>query len=259
MYRLYLDEHGTDSMTRLDLPQKRYLSLTGVMMRVDHARDYLVPALSRIKADILDEDPDAPICLHRADIRQSKGPFQPLSDGATRLRFDEQLLRVMRDAEYIVITVFLDKLGMDGMFHWKRTHPYHFLMEVMVEKYTLCLQARNATGDIMPEARGKHQDKALQDEFTRVRTHGTRYVTQSRISTFIPSRNLKFRTKKDNVAGLQLCDLLAHPSHFTIRQNLKHPVTLGDFAERVSEILASQKYNRSAYGKVWGWGAKALP
>lgn len=259
MYRMYLDEHGVDSMTRLDLDKKRYLSLTGVMMAKTHARDYLVPALNSIKAEVLDEDPDDPICLHRSDIRQAKGPFKALSDTDTRLRFDERILGIMRDAEYTVITVFLDKLSMDGKFHWERTHPYHFLMEVLMEKYALWLEKKGALGDVMPEARGKHQDKALQDEFTRVLEHGTSYVSAGRIRDHIPSKNLKFRTKKDNVAGLQLCDLLAHPSHYAIRYNLKHPVELGDFAQRVATILVEAKYNRSPYGKVWGWGAKSLP
>lgn len=259
MYRMYLDEHGVDSMTRLDLDKKRYLSLTGVIMAQDHARDFLVPTLNCIKADLLNEDPDEPICLHRTDIRQAKGPFHPLSKPDVRMRFDERILGLMRDAEYTVITVFLDKLGMDSKFHWERTHPYHFLMEVLMEKYALCLDKKNAVGDIMPEARGKPQDKALQDEFTRVLEHGTRYVSSGRIGDRIPSKKLKFRTKKDNIAGLQLCDLLAHPSHYAIRSNLKHPVSVGPFAERVAGLLVDAKYNRSPYGKVWGWGAKSLP
>lgn len=256
---MYLDEHGVDSMTRLDLDKKRYLSLTGVMMTKDHARDFLIPALSAIKAEFFNEDPDEPICLHRSDIRHAKGPFHPLADGDTRLRFDERILGVMRDTEYTVITVFLDKLGMDSKVHWDRTHPYHFLMEVLMEKYALCLRKRGTIGDIMPEARGKPQDAALQKEFSRVLEHGTRYASSDSIRERIPSKNLKFRTKKDNIAGLQLCDLLAHPSHYAIRWNLKHPVQVGQFAERVVKILVDAKYNRSAYGKVWGWGAKSLP
>ena len=246
-------------MTRLYLEKKRYLSLTGVMMKVDHARDYLLPALNRIKADALSEDPDSPICLHRSDVRQAKGPFGVLANTDTRARFDEAILSVMQEAEYTVITVFLDKLAMDGQLHWARTHPYHFLMEVLMEKYALCLNRRSAIGDVMPEARGRKQDDALQTEFSRVREKGTRYVSRDLVVTAIPSKSLKFRTKKDNVAGLQLCDLLAHPSHYTIRENLRHPVKLGGFASRVSEILVNSKYNRSSFGKVWGWGAKALP
>lgn len=259
MYRLYLDEHGQDRMTRLDLEKYRYLSLTGVAMRTDHARDYLKPALDRIKAKVFNEDPDSPICFHRSDIRHAKGPFEPLKSPEVRATFNEQILRIMHDAEYTVLTAFLDKQEMSEKHHWEKTHPYHVLMEVMVEKYAQLLKRKNSIGDIMPEARGKHQDRALQEEFDHFKEKGTRFASVGLIQQMIPSSKLKFRTKKDNVAGLQLCDLLAHPSHYTIRHNLGHKINLGAFGDRVSEILGHQKYDRSVYGKIWGYGAKSLP
>lgn len=246
-------------MKRLNEDNFRYLSLTGVVMRVNHARDYLVPVFDRIKAEILDQDPDEPICFHRTDIRGFKGPFQPLRDEGRREEFDRRILQIMSDADYRVITVLIDKQWMTTQLHWDQTHPYHFLMEIMVEKYAQYLKRMNSTGDIMPEARGNNQDKELQRQFYRYRLMGTRYADFALTRAHIPGKNLKFRTKKDNVAGLQLCDLLAHPSHFTIRQNLRHEVNLGPFAERVSEILVRQKYDRSYSGDVRGYGFKALP
>lgn len=172
MYRMYLDEVGVEAMKRLDEDNFRYLSLTGVVMKLDHARDYLVPAFDRIKADVLQQDPDTPICFHRVDIRNCRGPFQPLSNADTREEFDRRLLQVMSDAEYRVITAIIDKQWMAGQNHWKQKHPYHFLMEVIVEKYAQFLRRMNSVGDIMPEARGNNQDKALQIEFIGYRTNG---------------------------------------------------------------------------------------
>ncbi|KQI66863.1 hypothetical protein AN189_18600 [Loktanella sp. 3ANDIMAR09] len=259
MYRMYLDEHGVDRMTRLDLEKFRYLSLTGVVMKVEHARDYLVPAFNRIKAEVFDEDPDTPICFHRSDIRQSKGPFECLKSPEVRAHFDEQILRVFNEAEYTVITVLVDKQELALKNHWERTHPYHVLMEVIVEKYAQLLKRKFSIGDIMPEARSKPQDQALQDEFLHFKNEGTRFAPRALVQERIPSSNLKFRTKKDNVAGLQLCDLLAHPSHYTIRSNMGHQVQEAPFASKVSAILGNQKYDRSAYGKIWGYGAKHIP
>lgn len=256
---MYLDEHGVDKMSRLHLEKIRYLSLTGVVMEINHARDYLVPALNRIKAEVFSEDPDTPICFHRSDIRQSKGPFECLKHAEIRAAFDEQVLRVFREAEYTVITVLIDKQGLADKHHWERTHPYHVLMEVIVEKYAQLLHRKFSVGDIMPEARSKAQDAALQNEFSHYKSNGTRFARQAMIEKKIPSSKLKFRTKKDNFAGLQLCDLLAHPSHYTIRQNMGHDVINAPFFEKVSQVLVTQKYDRSAYGKIWGYGAKHIP
>ncbi|MER8416230.1 hypothetical protein NKH21_01860 [Mesorhizobium sp. M1329] len=246
-------------MKRLNDDNFRYLSLTGAIMKKDHARDYLVPAFDRIKADILSQDPDAPICFHRVDIRNSRGPFEPLKDRDAREEFDRRILQVMSDADYRIITALIDKQWMTEQAHWRQTHPYHFLMEIIVEKFAHFLRRMNSTGDIMPEARGNNQDKALQREFWTCRTMGTRFAEFALTRARIPSSSLKFRTKKDNIAGLQLCDLLAHPSHYTIRQNMGHKVHLGQFCEKVSEMLVRQKYDRSYYGDVRGYGFKHIP
>lgn len=132
-------------------------------------------------------------------------------------------------------------------------------MEIMVEKYAQFLTRMNTTGDIMPEARGKRQDKELQAQFDRCRRQGTRYVSADAIRRQIPFTKLKFRTKKDNIAGLQLCDLIAHPSHYTVRHYLQHEVYRGAFCKRVSDILMDQKYDRGYGGKIWGYGMKSVP
>ena len=256
---MYLDEHGTDSMTRTERDQYRFLSLTGVIMPVAHARDFLVPAFNRLKANILDEDPDAPICLHRSDIRHSRGPFEPLKHENVRTKFNARLLTIMAEANYSVITAVVDKHALLGKVNWARNHPYHVLMEILVEKYALLLERRDQIGDIMPEARGNKQDNALQAEFEHFKRNGTRFARSDLVRRHIPSSNLKFRTKKDNIAGLQLCDLLAHPSHHAIREDQKHEVHLGAYAKQVVTILRNQKYHRSGYGTIKGWGTKYLP
>jgi len=76
----------------------------------------------------------------------------------------------------------------------------------------------------------------------------------------VPSSNLKFRYKRDNVAGLQLADLLAHPSHMAIRERMGHEVTLGGFCEKVTGFLNGSKYDRSpTSGTIVGYGMKWLP
>lgn len=259
MYRLYLDEVGVETIKRLHSDNFRYLSLTGVVMKRDHARDYLQPTFNRIKAAPLREDPDQPIIFHRTDIRGAKGPFEALKYPDIRDEFDRKILQVMSDADYKVITALIDKQWMIDQGHWEQTHPYHFLMEIIVEKYAQFLRRMSAVGDIMPEARGKPQDKALQTQFERCRLTGTTYITSDVIRERIPHTELKFRKKKDNISGLQLCDLLAHPSHFLIRKRLNHDVYLGPFCERVSEILIQQKYDRSYTGNIQGYGVKHLP
>ncbi|WP_438728386.1 DUF3800 domain-containing protein [Parasphingorhabdus sp. DH2-15] len=259
MYRLYLDEVGTDGLTNLHKDRNRYLSLTGVAIEIAHARDELEPRFNQIKGAIFEHDPDSPIVFHRSDILGGKGPYARIrTDSEFRKRFDKAILEVFRAIDYTVITALIDKQWMLSQLHWKDRHPYHFLMEVIVEKYAQFLERKRQVGDIMPESR-QAKDKLLQLEFERFRNEGTRYVNAQRIQSAMRAKSLKFRTKKDNIAGLQLCDLLAHPSHMYVRSVMGHEVNLGLFANQIRPILVGHKYDRSAWGKIQGYGYKYLP
>lgn len=256
MYRLYVDEVGTTGLNNLDKDKNRYLSLTGVAMDIRHAADALEPNMNWIKSSILRHDPDSPTILHRSDIVGLGGSFEILKDEAIRSTFDRSILKLFSITEFRVITAILDKKVMLSKSHWKEKEPYHYLMDILVEKYVQLLERTKTIGDIMPEQRGRDQDRALQDAFTKTRSEGTFYVGSHRVQSVIRSKNLKFRSKKENIAGLQLCDLLAHPSHMIARELVKHQVTLGPFAIKVRDILIAKKYDRSSSGKIIGYGIK---
>jgi len=259
MYRLYLDEVGTDDLGHTHIDNHRYLSLTGVAIEIDHARDFLSPKFDRIKARIFDHDPDDPIHFHRSDIVQRKKQFWKLNDEKVRELFDRLMFHTFENCQFSVITALIDKHEMMQKSYWQQNHPYHFAMSIIVEKYTQFLERKSDIGDIMPEGRKGKKDKQLQLEFNRVRNEGTSYVNAERIQQRIPGSKLKIRYKRDNIAGLQLCDLIAHPSHMNIREMREHDVALGKYARRVSNLLQQSKYDRSNWGKVNGYGIKYFP
>lgn len=259
MYRLYVDEVGTDSLTHLEKDKHRFLSLTGVAMKVADARDTLEPNLNWIKAKVFEHDPDIPIVFHRKEILGLKGPYQALRDADRKDLFNRSIMRLFHSTEYYVITALIDKQWMVKQTHWAKNHPYHYLMEILVEKYVQFLERKRLIGDIMPESR-QGKDGLLQKAYDSVRAKGTDYVNSRRIEAWIRAKNLKFRKKHENSAGLQLCDLLAHPSHIYTRSLMNHDVRLGDFSQQVVDILVRDKYDRSqASGKIIGYGIKHLP
>jgi hypothetical protein len=259
MYRLYIDEVGTDDLGDVNSDNGRYLSLTGVAMLVQEARDVLSPEFARMKADIFDHDPDEPIIFHRKKIVKFGGPFVILKNDSKRETFDADILAAMGNCQYAVITALIDKKAMLAKTQWTNKEPYHYLMEVIVEKYVQFLERKNAIGDIMPEGRMGKQDERLQSAFLRVMGNGTYYVSRDRMRNRVPSSNLKFRYKRDNIAGLQLADLIAHPSHFVVRERMQHQVTIGTFCAKVKELLNSSKYDRADNGTIKGYGVKWLP
>lgn len=122
------------------------------------------------------------------------------------------------------------------------------------------LERKDARGDTMPEGRLGKKDERLQSAFIATKANGTYYVSQDRMKARIPSSQLKFRYKRDNIPGLQLADLLAHPSHMVIRERMGHEVKLGSFCKRVEQLLKAEKYDRSpSSGAIVGYGMKWLP
>jgi hypothetical protein len=259
MYRLYVDEVGTDGLTRVDKDQHRYLSLTGVAMPIASVTDDLTAKMNWIKHNVFDPDPDASsIIFHRTEIVGLKGVFGLLTIDDKRKRFDRALLRMIDSTEFTVITALIDKVWMLRQTHWKNPHPYHYLMEILVEKYAQFLERKKSIGDIMPESR-REKDALLQAAYDEVRKSGTYYVPRPRMLRVLPGPKLKFRTKKENISGLQLCDLLAHPSHMNVRKMMGHAVTERGFRTQIIEILKEKKYDRSGSGRILGYGVKHLP
>lgn len=259
MYRLYVDEVGTDVMSDLSKIDNRFLSLTGVAMTINEARDSLTPKFDWIKAHIFDHDADDPVIFHRRKIVQRKGVYGVLNDDRKRALFDKALLRSMKVCDYKVITVVIDKMAALEKSKWKEKHPYHYLMQILTEKYARFLDRVNDFGDIMPEGRMGKKDALLQEAYEQVRLSGNYYYSPTQIRHRIPSDNLKIRYKRDNIAGLQLADLIAHPSHMALLDQQKQPVNLGKFAIAVNDVLVATKYDRSSSGRIDGYGRKILP
>lgn len=228
-------------------------------MLLGHAPATLETNMNWIKSEVLEHDPDTPTILHRKDIMGFKGVYQILREPEKRALFDRAILRLFASTPYTVITALIDKSWMLKQAHWSKTHPYHYLMEILVEKYVQFLERQKDIGDIMPESR-EGKDSLLQQAFNEVRHRGTDFLTATRIASALRGENLKFRKKIHNVSGLQLCDLLAHPSHIYTRSIMKHDVNLGPFATQVVNILTNGKYDCASWsGKIIGYGIKHLP
>ena len=76
----------------------------------------------------------------------------------------------------------------------------------------------------------------------------------------IPSKTLKFREKRDNITGLQICDLVAFPSHVVraaVYSSCSYARAVHDSA--CSCACGGKKDDRSGDGIIQGYGMKALP
>ncbi len=77
-----------------------------------------------------------------------------LRDPQIEKQFNNDLLTLLHELEYTVITTVIDKLEHQRRYTAWRYDPYHYGLAVLAERYIFWLEQRNATGDVMAESRG---------------------------------------------------------------------------------------------------------
>jgi hypothetical protein len=259
-FRLYVDEVGNhDIKPNLEL-NNRYLSLTGVSIELDHVKHKIHPDFEELKCKYFDHHPDSPIILHRKELLNKKHPFKQLRDKDKELSFNNDLLRILNDSTYTIFTVIIDKVEHYRRYRVWRHHPYHYCMQVMLERYVKWLDSSGSVGDVMAESRGGKEDKKLKASFEGIYKNGTDYVPAKEFSNRLSSSKLKLNPKYKNIIGLQMADLLAHPSYkisLLSRQGEEIPEIFG---ARIVEILNENKYYKNPQtGSTEGYGIKFLP
>lgn len=258
-YRLYLDEVGNPDLGSSENPNHRYLSLTGVIMELDYVRNVFFPQVESIKRRFFDSHPDEPIIFHRKELVNKKPPFSSLRDPEQEHLFNEEILRLIQETEYTALTVIIDKLQHKNRYSVWRFDPYHYCLRVLVERFVLWLESNGRLGDVMAESRGRKEDRRLKDSFQRVYESGTEYVLPEKISWHLTSKQLKVKPKANNVAGLQLADLIAHPAFKGAQARRNKQRLPQNFGGRIAAILEESKYIRRPDGHIEGWGRKWLP
>lgn len=258
-YRLYIDEVGNSDLNASHDPNHRYLSLTGVIVELGYVQKTLFPQLESLKQRYFGSHPDEPICLHRKELVNCKPPFLALRDLRVEHSFNASLLDLLQSLDYTVVTVVIDKLEHKQRYQVWRYDPYHYALAVLVERYLAWLREHSVVGDVMAESRGGKEDRRLKDSFSRIYRDGTDYVRPDEFARWLTSKQLKVKAKSNNIAGLQLADLIAHPSYKAIlARNAGDPLP-DNFGGKIAKILEEQKYYRNYRGRIDGWGRKKLP
>lgn len=260
LYRIYIDETGNYDLTHADDPNQRFLALTGVILESEYNATTLQPEMNNFKRKFFVSDPDIPVIFHRKEIVNKRSPFHVLQDANIEKQFNFTLLDSLERWDYQVVTVVLDKKTHRDQYSVWRYHPYHYCLAVMLERFVLFLHYGNHRGDVMVESRGGKEDNKLKDSYRRLFDEGTDKIPLERWQERLTSGELKVKPKSADIAGLQLADLIAHPSR---REILLDNNLIADdrdtFGNKICSILQTTKYLRSRSGQITGYGKKLLP
>lgn len=258
--RLFIDEVGNgDLAAASDIPNERYLSLTGILTRVDLYNKRFLPEVSDFKTAIFGAGGEK-IVLHRREIVRREGVFATLRAPEKQVQFDSGMMQLFRGLPYLASTVSIDKKEHLELYgEWTRD-PYHYCLQALVERYILWMNRHGYRGDVAIEARSKAPDKRVKVVFTEIFERGTENIKSTLVQKCLTSREIKFMSKSDNCPAMQITDLIAHPSFRGMkfdRLGIVHP---DDYGTKVVQILEQWKYSRHPKtGIRIGWGKKWLP
>jgi hypothetical protein len=116
-----------------------------------------------------------------------------------------------------------------------------------------------AIGDVLVESRGKSENMKLEAAYKRLYKFGTDSVAPDLFQRYLSSNEIKLKPKVENIAGLQIVDLLANPACRDLICKRTGEAMRAEFGKRVVEILYASKYRRRWDGLIAGWGTKVLP
>lgn len=213
-YRLYIDESGTHDYTHVKDIRNRYLGLTGVLID-KRVNDVMVqPQMEALKRAYFSYDIDMPPILVRQKIRKKEGVFKVLQDDAVNEKWEHSILNYLTGLIPFVriYTVAIDKEQHIKKYPTETYNSYEYSLEVLLWRVRGYLHKYGAQADVMSESRGGKEDKPLKEAYNKCLTVGAknrRYGTAEGYQEAFPAKSLMVRKKGENVAGLQIADLVA--------------------------------------------------
>ena len=239
---LFLDESGDHNLSVID-PQYPLFVLGGVIVEQDYAEGELAERLDRFKQDLFGH---TDIVLHTADIVRNRNGFERMKEPAFRECFYGALNVLMKDLSYSAVACAIRKDEHLARYGVAALDPYMLSLDILVERF--CFEiGRSGTGVIVAETRDPTLDRELDIAWLNLKVQGTRYVQAKDVASRIVGLNL--RAKADNVAGLQLADLVVSPIG---RHVLGKP-------EKEDFRVVRQKLRTNRAGEYRGFGLVVLP
>jgi len=233
----FLDECGDHSLTKIDNDFPLFVLAMVIIERKVYV-EKLIPAITELKLRYWNHEG---INLHSRDIRKALGPFSFLMIREKRTPFLNEVSSILRDHAFSLFITGIHKGKHLDLYKDKAKNPYDLALEFTLERVAHFL-GTNGEKDlpIVAEARGKKEDESLERVFYRIMATGTFYNSADIFKNL--NCPLVFRSKRDNIAGIQIADLCAHPC----ARHILSPST----KNQAYDIVMKHLYNKDS---VSGW------
>jgi hypothetical protein len=240
---LFLDESGDHSLAVID-PQYPLFILGGIIVEVAYAKGEMTERLNSFKSELLGNEK---LILHTADMVRNRNGFEGLANPSFRAHFYDRLNGLLEGLRYQIVACAIRKDAYLERYGLAAIDPYHFGLEVLVERFCYAVGQQVGEGVIVAEKRNRFLDRQLRLAWLTLKSGGTRYVQAVQVATRM--KGMALRGKEDNIAGLQVADLVVTP----IGRSLLGKRSLVDYS------IIQSKFRCNPRGGYEGMGLVVLP
>lgn len=204
---LYIDESGDHGLTQVNTEFPVFL-LCGILMEEQHY-PALRDSINEVKSELWG---NKQVIFHSRDIRKHEKEFCVLFDLSVKEKFYNGINRIIAGNNYAVIASAIKKDAYIERFGRLSDDVYEIALSFIIERAVFFLNELAVPDkelEIIIERRGAREDKKLEEHFQRLLARGTAYVSADTLRTY--NLNILFKSKRENINGLQLADLVAYP------------------------------------------------
>jgi len=237
----FLDESGDHSLNKID-PSYPVFVLAGCIFDFDYYNNTAEPQIMALKQKYFKRND---IILRSYDIRKQKNAFNILVDKKLREAFYTDINELILSLNFTVIAAAINKTSLKNQYS-DSVNPYHLCFHFFFERVIMYLGKSNEKMLLRIESRETHNDKKLSHEYELFRAGSSRFPpkeTQAKLA------DLSFNQKTQNIAGMQLADLVAYPIGKWIMNN--------DGENKAFKIVEKKLHQKD--GKYMGYGLKVFP
>jgi hypothetical protein len=202
---MFLDESGNHGLIKVD-PLYPLFVLGGIICDQVYAETEIEARVRSLKRDLFG---DESLILHTADMMRNRAGFERMHVPSFRKAVIEAINQLMQDLEYQVVACVIQKDAHLARYGIAALDPYLLSLDVLVERFCFELQDEMTQGFIVAEKRSPVLDRELDLAWLNLKVHGTRYLQAKTINERVS--HLITRDKRENIAGLQLADLVVSP------------------------------------------------
>ncbi len=223
MKALFIDETGDHSLSKIDSSYPIFV-LSGIVVDEDYHNGTLTDVLNKFKVHHFGTDQ---VVLHSKEMTHPQSARSPLymkfMDRDFRRKFYADFEYMLGQLDISIVACVIMKNRHFANYGLEAKDPYLLSFDNLLNRLVFDL-SDDQRGKIVAESRNSVLDNQLEIAYLSTRVEGTNKVQPAEIKLKLESA-IQFRQKSDNIAGLQMADMVASP---IARHFLQKPERVGN-------------------------------